>query len=412
MKIHEFQAKEILRRFGVPTLEGGVARTPDDAVAISRRLGGSVWVVKAQVHAGGRGLGRLVGEVDESVLTRAVAGEPGLPGKGGVRICKSAEEVHAAAQALLNATLVTKQTGRSGSVIRQVYVEAGCRIAREIYLAILLDRATSRVLVMASSEGGTEIEEVAVHSPEKIHKEWADPLTGLGGWQARRLGFRLGLGGKSNGSFVKLVTALYRTYLECDCSMLEINPLIVTEEGEVLPLDAKMTFDENGLFRHPDIEAMRDMAEEDPSEIEAGKYNLSYVKLDGNIGCLVNGAGLAMATMDIIKFYGEEPANFLDVGGGADQTKVTAAFKIITRDPAVKGILINIFGGIMKCDVIAEGVIAAVKEVGLGVPLVVRLEGTNVQLGKKILAESGLAVIPADSMSDAAEKIVAAVRGV
>ena len=412
MKIHEFQAKEILRRFGVPTLDGGVARTPDDAVAIARRLGGTVWVVKSQVHAGGRGLGRIVGEVDASVIDRASHGEPGLPGKGGVRICKTTEEVHAAAQALLNATLVTKQTGREGSVVRQVYVEAGCRIAREIYLAILLDRATARVLVMASAEGGTEIEEIAVHSPEKIMKEWVDPLVGLGAWQARRLGFSLGMTGKTNASFVKLVTGLYRTYLECDCSMLEINPLIVTEDGETMPLDAKMTFDENGLFRHPDIEGMRDMAEEDPAEIEAGRYNLSYVKLDGNIGCLVNGAGLAMATMDIIKFYGEEPANFLDVGGGADQAKVTAAFKIITRDPAVKGILINIFGGIMKCDVIAEGVVAAVKEVGLTVPLVVRLEGTNVEVGKKILQASGLAVIPADSMSDAAEKIVAAVRGV
>jgi succinyl-CoA synthetase beta subunit len=411
MKIHEFQAKEILRRFGVPTLEGGVARTPDDAVAVARRLGGTVWVVKSQVHAGGRGMGRVVGEVDDTVLDRAAKGEAGLPGGGGVRLCRSSEEVHAAAQALLNCTLVTKQTGRAGSVVRQVYVEAGCRIAREIYLAILLDRARSQLLVMASAEGGTEIEDVAAHTPEKIMKEWIDPVVGLGAWQARRLGFALGMTGKTNSSFVKLVSGLYRTYLESDCSMLEINPLIVTEDGETMPLDAKMTFDENGLFRHPEIEGMRDMAEEDPSEIEAGRYNLSYVKLDGNIGCLVNGAGLAMATMDIIKFYGEEPANFLDVGGGADQAKVTAAFKIITRDPAVKGILVNIFGGIMKCDVIAEGVIAAVKDVGLQVPLVVRLEGTNVELGKKILQESGLAVIPADSMSDAAEKIVAAVRG-
>ena len=411
MKIHEFQGKELLRRYGVATLQGGVARTPDDAVAISRRLGGSVWVVKSQVHAGGRGKGRFKGDVDDATLEGVLHGEDGLPGKGGVRVCKTPEAVHEAATAMLGGTLVTKQTGAAGSVVHAVYIETGCMIAREIYLAILLDRAASRVLVMASNEGGTEIEEVAEKHPERILKEWVDPVAGLGGWQARRLAFALGISGKSVNGFVKLVTGLYTTFVETDCSMLEINPLILTTEGEVLPLDAKMTFDENGLFRHPDIEGMRDLTEEDPSETEAGKYNLSYVKLDGNIGCLVNGAGLAMATMDIIKFYGEEPANFLDVGGGADKAKVTAAFKIITRDPAVKGILVNIFGGIMKCDVIAEGVLAAVRDVGLQVPLVVRLEGTNVELGKKILAESGLAVIPADSMADAAEKIVAAVRG-
>jgi succinyl-CoA synthetase beta subunit len=295
-------------------------------------------------------------------------------------------------------------------VVRAIYIEGGCRIARELYLAILLDRAKSRVLIMASAEGGTEIEEVAAHSPEKILKVWIDPVAGLGGWQARELAFGLGLSGRSVGSFAKLLSGLYTVYMAEDCSMLEINPLIVTEDGEVLPLDAKITFDDNALFRHPDVQGMRDLTEEDPQEVEAGKYDLSYVKLDGNIGCLVNGAGLAMATMDIIKFYGEEPANFLDVGGGASKEKVTAAFKIITADPAVKGILVNIFGGIMKCDVIAEGVIAAVRETGLTVPLVVRLEGTNVELGKKILAESGLKVIPADSMGDAAEKIVHAVR--
>jgi succinyl-CoA synthetase beta subunit len=411
MKIHEYQAKELLRKHGVPTLAGGAARSADEAVQVAQSIGGSVWVVKSQVHAGGRGKGRFTHEVAADVIEGAARGDDGLPGKGGVRVCTSLDAVKAAAEAMLGGTLVTKQTGANGSRVQTLFVEAGCRIAKEYYLAILLDRSRSRTLVMASAEGGTEIEEVAEHNPDAIVKEWADPVSGLGGWQARRLAFKLGFSGKSVNSFVKLVTGLYNAYVATDASMLEINPLVLTADGDVLPLDAKMTFDDNGLFRHPDIVAMRDLAEEDPAEIEASKYDLSYVKLDGNIGCLVNGAGLAMATMDIIKFYGEEPANFLDVGGGANKEKVTAAFKIITRDPAVKGILVNIFGGIMKCDVIAEGVLAAVRDVGLSVPLVVRLEGTNVELGKKILAESGLAVIPADSMSDAAEKIVAAVRG-
>jgi succinyl-CoA synthetase beta subunit len=410
VKIHEFQGKQILKRHGVPVLPGGVARTPAQAREVAGLVGGEVWAVKAQVHAGGRGKGRFVGEVSEDALAAVVRGVAEVPGKGGVRICASAEAVEAAARAMLGGTLVTKQTGRAGARVHHVYVEGGCRIAREIYLAILLDRARSRVLVMCSAEGGTEIEEVAKDHPERILKEWADPLTGLGAWQARRLAFGLGLGGRSVGSFVRLVQGLYRVYQEEDCSMLEINPLIVTVDGDVLPLDAKITFDDNALFRHPESESMRDLSEEDPQETEADKYDLSYVKLDGSIGCLVNGAGLAMATMDIIKFYGEEPANFLDVGGGATAEKVTAAFRIITADPAVKGILVNIFGGIMKCDVIAEGVLAAVKETGLSVPLVVRLEGTNVDLGKKILADSGLAIIPADSMSDAAQRIVEAVR--
>ncbi|MEN9786401.1 MAG: Succinyl-CoA ligase [ADP-forming] subunit beta [Pseudomonadota bacterium] len=409
MKIHEYQGKQILRQYGVPTLPGQVARTPDEAVAAAEAIGGSVWVVKSQVHAGGRGKGRFKEEMDPAHLPAVLRGED-TPGKGGVRVCTNLDAVRAAAGAMLGRTLITKQTGAEGRVVQTLYVEAGCRIAKEYYLAMLLDRATSRILVMVSTEGGTEIEEVAEHSPEKILKVWADPVTGLGQWQARDLAFGLGLSGKSVGAFVKLAQGLYEAYVKTDASMLEINPLILTEDGDVLPLDAKMTFDDNGLFRHKDIVAMRDLAEEDASEIEASKYDLSYVKLDGTIGCLVNGAGLAMATMDIIKFYGEEPANFLDVGGGATKEKVTAAFQIITRDPAVKGILVNIFGGIMKCDVIAEGVLAAVRETGLAVPLVVRLEGTNVELGKKILAESGLAVIPADSMSDAAEKIVAAVR--
>ncbi len=410
MKIHEFQGKEVLRKHGVPTLRGAAAHTVDGAVAAAQSIGGTVWVVKSQVHAGGRGKGRFIGDVDDAALDLAAAGHD-APGKGGVRVVKSMDDVRLAAKAMLGQRLVTKQTGREGAMVHKVFVEEGCQISKEFYLAILLDRAAGRVVVMASKEGGTEIEEVAAHRPEAIVKEWADPLTGLGSWQARNLAFGLGLSGKAVGNFVKLAQALYRAFLAADCAMLEINPLILTADEQVLPLDAKITFDDNALFRHPEYEAYADPAEEDPQETEAARHELSYVKLDGNIGCLVNGAGLAMATMDIIKFYGEEPANFLDVGGGANKEKVTAAFKIITADPAVKGILVNIFGGIMKCDVIAEGVLAAVLETGLKVPLVVRLEGTNVELGKKIIAESGLRVIAADSMSDAAEKIVAAVRG-
>lgn len=410
MKIHEYQGKEVLRKHGVPTLLGTAAHTPDAAIEAARSIGGSVWVVKSQVHAGGRGKGRFVGEADDAALDLVVAGED-APGKGGVRVVKSLEAVGEAAKAMLGHTLVTKQTGRAGAVVHKVFVEQGVQIAKEFYLAILLDRGVGKVLVMASREGGTEIEEVAEHRPEAILKEWADPLTGLGSWQARNLAFGLGLTGKAVGNFVKLAQGLYRAYNAADCAMLEVNPLILTADEQILPLDAKITFDDNALFRHPEYEAYYDPAEEDPQEREAGKHELSYVKLDGNIGCLVNGAGLAMATMDIIKFYGEEPANFLDVGGGANKEKVTAAFKIITKDPAVKGIFVNIFGGIMKCDLIAQGILTAVREVGLQVPLVVRLEGTNVDLGKKILAESGLAVIPADSMADGATKIVAAAKG-
>ncbi len=411
MKIHEYQGKEVLRKHGVPTLNGVAAKTPDAAVEAAKAVGGSVWVVKSQVHAGGRGKGRFLGEVDEAAIALAAKGED-APGKGGVRVVKDLESVRAAAQAMLGNTLVTKQTGLSGAKVNTVYIEQGCQIVKEYYLAVLLDRGAGKTVVMVSQEGGTEIEEVAEHRPEAIVKEWADPLTGLGSWQARNLAFALGLSGKAVGNFVKVAQGLFRAFNAADCSMLEINPLILTADEQILPLDAKVTFDDNALFRHPEYAAYEDPAEVDPQEQEAAKYELSYVKLDGNIGCLVNGAGLAMATMDIIKFYGEEPANFLDVGGGANKEKVTAAFKIITADPAVKGILVNIFGGIMKCDVIAEGVLAAVRDTGLNVPLVVRLEGTNVDLGKKIIAESGLRVIAADSMSDAAQKIVSAVRGV
>ena len=414
MKIHEYQGKEVLRKLGVATLEGRVAYTPEEAreaaIALAASTGSPVVVVKSQIHAGGRGKGRIKEHSTAEVLEQVLRGEDNVAGKGGVRVVKTPDDAAEAAKDLLGNTLVTKQTGIHGSKVRKVYVEAGCRIARELYLAILLDRAQSKVLIMASAEGGTEIEEVAAHTPEKILKIWIDPVVGLGAWQSRELAFALGMSGKTVGSFVKLLAGLYRVYDTTDASMLEINPLIVTVDGECLPLDAKVTFDDNGMFRHPELVALRDLDEEEAQEIEASKYDLSYVKLDGEIGCLVNGAGLAMATMDIIKLYGAEPANFLDVGGGANKEKVTAAFKIITADPAVKGILVNIFGGIMKCDVIADGVLAAVRETGLKVPLVVRLEGTNVELGKKMLAESGLAVIPADSMADAAEKIVAAVR--
>ncbi len=410
MKIHEYQAKQILKSHGVSVLEGRVAETAEQAFAAASELPGPVYVVKSQVHAGGRGNGRFVGRVDPEVLERVVAGEGGLPGLGGVQVVKSAEAAREAAAFMLGGTLVTKQTGRAGSVVNTVYVENGCEIARELYLGVLMDRAVGRIVVMASTEGGTEIEEVAAHSPEKILKVWIDPAIGIGGWQANQIAYGLGLKGKAAKQAAKFVRALYKTYVASDCSMAEINPLVVTADDDVIALDCKMSFDDNALFRHPDIAAMRDEAEEDPAEVEAGRWGLSFVKLDGNIGCMVNGAGLAMATMDIIKFYGSEPANFLDVGGGATAERVAAAFKIITRDPAVKGILVNIFGGIMKCDTIAEGVIAAVKEVGLEVPLVVRLEGTNVELGKRALAESGLPIIAAGDMADAAEKIVNAVK--
>ena len=395
MNIHEYQAKELLRGYGVAVLNGYVAWTPDEAAAAAAKLPGPVYVVKSQIHAGGRGAGRF-------------ADDPN--GKGGVRLAKSADEVRAAAEAMIGHTLITKQTGAAGRRVNRVYVEAGCDISRELYLSLLVDRATSRITVMASTEGGMEIEEVGEHHPEKIHHADIDPATGIFPFHTRRLAFALGLTGKQISVFGKFVTAMYQAFTALDCSTIEINPLVVTGAGEVVALDAKVSFDDNALFRHPELEKLRDEAEEDPKELEAAKHSLNYVALDGTIGCMVNGAGLAMATMDIIKLYGSAPANFLDVGGGATKERVTAAFKIILSDPNVEGILVNIFGGIMRCDVIAEGVVAAAREVSLTVPLVVRLEGTNVDLGKQILANSGLKIIAADNLADAAEKVVKAVK--
>jgi succinyl-CoA synthetase beta subunit len=386
MNIHEYQAKGLLAKFGVGVLSGQVAYTPDEAVEAARKLGGAVWVVKAQIHAGGRGKG------------------------GGVKVSKSLDEVRENARRMIGMTLVTHQTGPKGKLVKRIYVESGCDIRRELYLGMLVDRATSRITIMASSEGGVEIEEVAARHPEKIIKVAVDPATGIQPFHARKVAFGLGLEGNQVASCVKFVMAMYRAFVELDCSIVEINPLVVTGAGEVIALDAKMNFDDNALYRHKDVEEMRDEDEEDPAELEAGKHNLNYIKLDGNIGCMVNGAGLAMATMDIIKLYGGQPANFLDVGGGATKERVTTAFKIILSDPNVEGILVNIFGGIMRCDVIAEGVVAAAREVSLHVPLVVRLEGTNVELGKKILAQSGLPILSADNLADAAEKIVKAVK--
>ena len=395
MNIHEYQAKALLRRYGVAVLDGHVAWTPEEAEAAATKLPGPVFVVKAQIHAGGRGAGHF-------------AADPA--GKGGVRLARSAEAVREAAAAMLGQTLVTKQTGPAGRVVNRVYVEAGCDIARELYLSLLIDRAVGRITLVASREGGMEIEEVAARSPEKILRAPIDPASGISAFHARKLAFGLGLAGAQIGAFAGFVGALYRAFTELDASIVEINPLVVTGEGAVVALDAKMAFDDNALFRHRELDALHDPAEEDPKEREAALFGLNYVALDGTIGCMVNGAGLAMATMDIIKLYGGAPANFLDVGGGATKERVAAAFKIILSDPHVEGILVNIFGGIMRCDVIAEGVVAAARETSLTVPLVVRLEGTNVALGKEILARSGLKIIAADNLADAAEKVVGAVR--
>jgi len=395
MNIHEYQAKELLKKYGVTVLDGYVAWTPEEAEAAARKLPGPVSVVKSQIHAGGRGAGRFADD---------------LAGKGGVRLAKSPEEAREAAAAMIGHTLVTKQTGPAGRRVSRVYVEAGCDIKRELYLSLLVDRAVSRVTIMASTEGGMEIEEVAESHPEKILRVSVDPAAGVSGFHARKLAFGLGLEGRQVGAFTRFVLALYEAFTALDCAIVEINPLVVTGAGEIVALDAKVSFDDNALYRHPGLEKLRDEAEEDPKELEAAKHALNYVALDGTIGCMVNGAGLAMATMDIIKLYGAAPANFLDVGGGATKERVTAAFKIILSDPNVEGILVNIFGGIMRCDVIAEGVVAAAREVSLSVPLVVRLEGTNVALGKEIMAKSGLPIISADNLADAAEKVVKAVR--
>ena len=414
MKLHEYQAKELLRRHGVVVPPGTAAHTVADAVAAAKEMGGGFFVVKAQVHAGGRGKGRFKEVVDGDVLARVLAGEAEVPGKGGVHLCGGGHEaalakVQAAAEMMLGNTLVTKQTGIEGVKVKTVLVTTGAEIKTELYAAILLDRQKSQLLLMASTEGGTEIEEVAAHNPGAIHKVWADPVTGLGEWQCRQMAFMLGLQGKAFKGAVKMFRALYQAYLATDASMLEINPLVITPDDDVVALDAKVTIDDNALFRQGEIHTWYDAGEDDPSEIEASKFHLSFIKLDGNIGCMVNGAGLAMATMDIIKLYGGEPANFLDVGGGAKKDQVKAALQIITKDPTVRAILVNIFGGIMRCDVIAEGIVAAVAEAGLSVPLVVRLAGTNAEQGKHILASSGLSIIPADTLADAAEKAVAAV---
>ncbi|MGE0210140.1 MAG: ADP-forming succinate--CoA ligase subunit beta [Parvibaculaceae bacterium] len=386
MNIHEYQAKALLAQHGVPVGRGIPAFSVEEAVKAAKELGGPVWVVKAQIHAGGRGKG------------------------GGVKVVKSVDAVKEAAEKMLGMTLVTPQTGPAGKTVHRIYIEEGSRIARELYLSCLVDRASSRIAFIGSTEGGMDIEKVAHDTPEKIFTMTVDPATNICPHHVRRLSKALKLEGAQQKQMGALLTSLHKVVVEKDMSLLEVNPLVVTEDGTLLCLDAKINFDSNALYRHPDIVALRDESEEDPKEIEASKYDLSYITLDGSIGCMVNGAGLAMATMDIIKLYGAEPANFLDVGGGASKEKVTAAFKIITADAKVKGILVNIFGGIMRCDVIAEGVISAVKEVGLKVPLVVRLEGTNVDLGKKIIRESGLNVIAADNLDDAAQKVVKAVK--
>jgi succinyl-CoA synthetase beta subunit len=386
MKIHEYQAKAILGRHGVPVPQGEVVYTPDDAESVARRLGGGVSVVKAQIHAGGRGKG------------------------GGVKVVKNADEARQAAARMLGMTLVTYQTGPAGQKVGRVLVEQGLKIKRELYLGLVIDRSTEKPVLMASPDGGVEIEKVAETTPERIFKEFINPGVGLRAYQTRKLAFALGLEGQQVNQASKLMTAVWETFVDTDASLIEINPLIVTEEGNLLALDAKMNFDDNALYRHPDIKEMRDLSEEDPLEIEASKYSLNYIKLDGTIGCMVNGAGLAMATMDIIKLAGGEPANFLDVGGGASAEQIKNAFRILMSDRNVTAVLINIFGGILRCDILAEGVIAAVRDLGVPVPIVIRMEGTNVEQGKRMLTESGLNFTTAETMADAAEKVVARAR--
>src|SRR4051812_31675931 len=386
MNVHEYQAKELLKARGIPVPSGGVAYTAEEALEVAKKLPGPVYVVKAQIHAGGRGKG------------------------GGVKVVKSLDDVFAAAKKMIGMQLVTHQTGPQGQEVRRVYIEDGCDIGRELYLGMLIDRGTSRVTIMASTEGGMDIEEVAARHPEKIMKVVIDPAIGFQAFQGRQVAFALGLEGKQVGKAVELIGNMYKAFIDLDASIVEINPLVVTKAGDVLPLDAKMNFDDNAMFRQKEVEVLRDVTEEDPAEKRAKDNDLNYVKLTGNIGCMVNGAGLAMATMDIIKLYGGDPANFLDVGGGATKERVAEAFRIILSDPNVEGILVNIFGGIMRCDIIAEGVIAAAKEIGLNVPLVVRLAGTNVELGKQILNQSGLNIVSANDLGDAAEKIVSAIK--
>jgi succinyl-CoA synthetase beta subunit len=387
MNIHEYQAKQVLAGFGVPVPKGKPAFTVEEAVKAAEELGGPVWVVKAQIHAGGRGKG------------------------GGVKVVKSIADVKKEAENILGMTLVTHQTGPAGRLVKRLYIEDGSAIERELYLSALVDRETSRIAFIVSTEGGMDIEEVAHNTPEKIHTFQIEPAAGYSPYVGNEIAVALGLKGDQAKQIGKVVKSLYEAFVAKDMALLEVNPLVVTKDGNIICLDAKVNFDSNSLYRHKDIQELRDLDEEDPAEVEASKYDLSYIKLDGEIGCMVNGAGLAMATMDIIKLFGSEPANFLDVGGGATKEKVTQAFKIIVSDPNVKGILVNIFGGIMKCDIIAEGIVAAAKEVNLSVPLVVRLEGTNVQQGKDILANSGLAIVPANDLGDAAQKVVAAVKG-
>lgn len=388
MNIHEYQAKSLLRNHGVSVPQGGVAFTPQEAVEIAQTLSGPVWVVKAQIHAGGRGKG------------------------GGIKLAKSEEEVKVFADQILGMTLITPQTGPQGRLVKKVYVEIGCSIAHEFYFSLLLDRASSRLTFLASTEGGVDIEHVAATHPEKIIKVTIDPVSGLQPFHGRKLAYGLGLKGEQVKELIVFAKGIYETFISLDASLIEINPLVLTNEGKILALDAKMSFDDNALYRHPELEDLRDLGEEDPMERKAALNELSYIKLDGNIGCMVNGAGLAMATMDIIKLYGGDPANFLDVGGGATRERVTEAFKIILSDPQVKGILVNIFGGIMRCDIIAEGIVAAVKDMHLTIPLVVRLEGTNVKLGKEIFAKSGLPILSLDDLSQAAKRIVEAVKEV
>jgi len=387
MNVHEYQAKELMRKFNISVLDGEVAKTAKEAVEVAKKLGGNIWVVKAQIHAGGRGLG------------------------GGVKLAKSLDEVEQFAKEIIGMQLVTHQTGPEGKKVQKVLVEAGCDIAQEYYFGIVLDRDSGKITMMACEEGGVNIEDVAHNTPERIIKVRIDPATGFTPYVGRKLAFAIGLEGDTMKKCVKFLSGLYQLYTQKDCSVAEINPLVVTKQGDVIALDAKLNFDENALFRHPDIEELRDPTEESADELEASKFGLSYISLDGNIGCLVNGAGLAMATMDIIKIFGGEPANFLDVGGGATKETVEKAFKIILNDKNVKAILVNIFGGIMKCDIIAEGIIAAAKSLDLKVPLIVRLEGTNVSLGKKLLQDSGLAITAANDLADAAKKAVSAAKG-